>query len=55
MNIWDILILLLIGGAVILAARILRGKGKNGGCSCGCGGCVKDCPVREKEKAKTNR
>ena len=49
MNIWDILILLLIGGAIAAAFRILKGKRKSGGCTCGCG---EDCPAR-REKAKT--
>ncbi len=53
MNIWDILILLLIGSAVAASFRILKGKRKSGGCACGCGGCEKDCPAR-REKAKTN-
>ncbi len=55
MNIWDILILLLIGSAVAAALRILKGKKKSGGCSCGCGGCTKECATRSEEKAKTNR
>ena len=38
MNIWDILILCAVGAAVVVAVRTLRGKGKQGGCSCGCGG-----------------
>ena len=54
MNIWDILILLLIAGAVALALHFLRGK-KRGGCSCGCGGCTKNCPARQEEKPKTNQ
>ena len=53
MNIWDILILLLVAGAVLAAALVMRGK-KGGRCSCGCSGCAKDCPVRQGEKAKTN-
>ncbi|MBR0268054.1 MAG: FeoB-associated Cys-rich membrane protein [Clostridia bacterium] len=54
MNIWDILILALIAGAVILAIRVWSGKNKKGGCSCGCGGCTKDCVMRRDEKPKTN-
>ncbi len=54
MNIWDILILLIIGGAVTLALRTLRGKKKNGGCSCGCGGCAKECPARRQDRKETN-
>ena len=54
MNFWDILILLILAGVIVLALRTLRGKGKTGGCSCGCSGCGKDCPARQEEKAKTN-
>ena len=47
MNIWDLLILLLVGAAVVWAFRTWRSKGKQGGCSCGCGGCRKpDCASR---------
>ncbi len=46
MNIWDILILAAVAAAIVLALRTLRGKKKSGGCSCGCGGCEKDCPAR---------
>ena len=55
MNFWDILILLLIGGAVAAAVRILKGKKESGGCTCGCGGCAKSCPARLAGKEKTNR
>lgn len=55
MNIWDILILLAVAGAAALAVRTLRGKKSSGGCSCGCGGCTKECPSRREENAKTNR
>ena len=55
MNFWDILILLILAGVIVLALRTLRGKGKTGGCSCGCGGCAKDCPARQAEKAETKR
>ena len=54
MNIWDILILLILAGIIALALRALRGKKRSGGCSCGCGGCAKDCPARRDEKAETN-
>ena len=50
MNFWDILILILVGGAIALALRTLRGKKQSGGCSCGCEGCAKDCPARQEEK-----
>ena len=55
MNFWDILILLLIAGGIVLAVRVLRGEKSTGGCSCGCAGCTKDCAARQDEKAKTNR
>ena len=55
MNGWDILILLVVAGGVAAALRILHGKKRTGGCSCGCGGCGKDCPVRQTEKKETKR
>ncbi len=55
MNIWDILILLLVTGAVLAAALVMRGKKGGAGCSCGCAGCTKECPAQQDEKAKTNR
>lgn len=55
MNIWDILILLAVAAAVGIALRVIRGKKKTGGCSCGCGGCTKDCPSRRGEKTETGR
>ena len=37
----DILLVLLVTGAVLLAAvKILRDRRKGKGCSCGCGGCA---------------
>ena len=54
MNFWDILILLIVAGVIVLALRVMRGKGKTGGCSCGCSGCAKDCAARQEEKSKTN-
>ena len=45
MNLWDILILLAVAAAVLLALRALRGK--KGACSCGCGGCTKNCAARK--------
>ena len=54
MNLWDILILLILAGAVTLAVHFMRGKGRTGGCSCGCSGCTKDCAARREEKEKTN-
>ena len=53
MNIWDILILCAVGAAVAAAVRTLRGKGKQGGCSCGCGGCTKECASRRDPEART--
>ena len=54
MNFWDILILLILAGTIALALHAMCGRGKTGGCSCGCSGCTKDCPARQEEKAKTN-
>ena len=54
MNVWDILILLILAGVIVLALRTLRGNSKPGGCSCGCSGCTKDCAARREEKEKTN-
>ncbi|MBR4537702.1 MAG: FeoB-associated Cys-rich membrane protein [Clostridia bacterium] len=40
MNIWDIAILLAVGGAVVLALiRMRRQKAKGCGCGCGCDNC----------------
>ncbi|MBR3742806.1 MAG: FeoB-associated Cys-rich membrane protein [Clostridia bacterium] len=36
MNIWDILIMLAVAGAVVLGIRRMRRR-KAGGCGCGCG------------------
>ena len=55
MNLWDILILLVLAGCVAAALQILRGKKRTGKCSCGCGGCTKDCPARQAEKSETKR
>ncbi len=41
MNVWDIVILLIVGAAAMLAVRRMRGK-KAGGCGCGCG--CEGCP-----------
>ena len=54
MNLWDILILLILAGGIALALHVMRGKGRTGGCSCGCSGCAKDCAARREEKEKTN-
>ena len=42
MNLWDILILLVIGAAVVFSLRSRRRAEKNGTgcCSGGCGGCA---------------
>ena len=56
MNIWDILIILLVGAAVLAALRIMRGHRETGACACGCEGCTKKCSVRQEENTdKTNR
>ena len=41
MNVWDVVALALVGGALVLAIR--RVKKAKGGCSCGSGGCTGDC------------
>ena len=51
MNLWDILIIAVIAGITMLALKAMNGKGKSGGCSCGCGGCSKDCSMRKPEKS----
>ncbi|MBO6014457.1 MAG: FeoB-associated Cys-rich membrane protein [Oscillospiraceae bacterium] len=60
MNIWDILILIAVIGAVIVALWRIRHK-KAGGCSCGCEGCLQTCEKRkpvsrpeEKEKRQSS-
>jgi hypothetical protein len=40
MNIWDILILLVIAGIIIIAWRAAKGSG---GCHESCGSCAGDC------------
>ena len=51
MNVWDWVILGAVGGLVFAAVKVLRGKKKeeNGGCSCGCAGCQRNCPVKKQE------
>ena len=46
MNIWDILILTAVIGAVVIAVWRIRKK-KAGGCSCGCEGCGQACEKRK--------
>ncbi len=51
MNIWDILILLLVGLMVYLAVRAIRsGRGscRCGGCDHNCAGCTQSCRCKEK-------
>ena len=43
MNIWDILILLVIAGIIIIAWRAAKGSG---GCHGSCGSCAGDCRLR---------
>ncbi|MBR0165240.1 MAG: hypothetical protein IJQ12_11255 [Lachnospiraceae bacterium] len=47
MNLWDILILFMVGGALVRAVRVLRRKAVRGtgGCFCGAG-CTGACSVR---------
>ena len=42
----DIILILIIAGAVFLAFRSVIRKRKNGGCSCGCA----DCPSSQKSR-----
>ena len=49
MNLWDVLILLLVAAAVLLALLSIR-KGKTGGCHGGCSGCPQSCHCAKKEK-----
>ena len=44
MNIWDILILLVIAGIIIIAWRAAKGSG---GCHGSCGSCAGDCPRKK--------
>ena len=39
----------LVAGIAALAIRRMR-KNKQGGCSCGCAGCGRDCPCKKKEE-----
>ena len=54
MNFWDILILILAGCAAGRAISVMRKKKNNGGCSCGCGGCTKECAARKDENSGEN-
>ena len=45
MNVWDILILLLVGAMAALAWRTLRRKPRGG---CGCASCTQACPHRRR-------
>ncbi|MBQ9324760.1 MAG: hypothetical protein IJ246_03205 [Clostridia bacterium] len=48
MNIWDILILLLVSGLVVLAIRQIR-KARSCGCTGCCASCQAGCHVRSGE------
>ena len=45
MNIWDILIIVLVAGLILLALKLAMGRKAKGGCCCGCASCPKrnDC------------
>ena len=49
MNVFDVLILAGVFAAVILAVMRVRKQKKNGGCSCGCGGCAMKDTCRQKK------
>ena len=40
MNVWDILLILLIAAAFVLAVGKWIRDRRRGGCGCGCGGCT---------------
>ena len=52
MNLWDWLILAAVACLLVLAIRRMRKNRKNGSCSCGCGGCVRNgsCPACRPQK-----
>ena len=43
MNIWDIVIVIVIGAALFLAIRAVGKRKKTGGCGCGCADCSSRC------------
>ena len=43
MNIWDILIIVIVAGIILLAFKLAKGRKSKGGCGCGCA----DCPQRK--------
>lgn len=50
MNVWDVLILLIVGLMVYLAVKAIRsGKGscRCGGCDCNCAACTQSCRCKE--------
>ena len=50
MSILEIVIIAVLAVAVFFALRRIVKTRKSGGCSCGCAGCSKACPMaREKE------
>ncbi len=52
MNVWDIVVLAMIGAGVYLAVRRARKTGKSGGCSCGCEGCRRPCAGKDRDTGK---
>lgn len=54
MNIWDLVLIAALAGAVLLAVRRVRRLRKSGGCACGgsccgdCAACSQDCGARKK-------
>ena len=51
LNLWDVLILLAVAAAVILALFRIRRRKKAGKGSCGCEGCSTPCPAARKNSS----
>ncbi|MBR6085321.1 MAG: FeoB-associated Cys-rich membrane protein [Spirochaetales bacterium] len=49
MNFWDILIIFIVAGLILLAFKLARGRKSKGGCGCGCSECPqrKDCNSKD--------
>ena len=51
----DLILVLIIVLAVTLAIRAMLRNHKNGGCSCGCGGCAYSGDCHKQEKSSGNK
>lgn len=49
MNITDIILILIIAAALVLAVRSTIKQRRTGGCSCGCSGCNMQCSKKQKQ------